>query len=110
MEQAFSLNSLGIVYQRQGRAEQALACLQEGLTLYGELGMPRGQAESLRELGVTLRALGRPEQARAQWLKALRILERLQTADADQVRALLAELPAAPTSMSSVDEGAVKPA
>lgn len=53
--------------------------------------------ESLRELGVTLQALGHPEQARAHWLEALAILERLQTTDADQVRVLLAELPAAPT-------------
>jgi tetratricopeptide (TPR) repeat protein/DNA-binding SARP family transcriptional activator len=93
MEQAFGLNSLGTVYQRQGRDEQALACLREGLRLYGELGMPHGQAESLRELGVTLRALGRSAEARAHWHEALAIFERLQTADADQVRAFLASLP-----------------
>jgi hypothetical protein len=58
--------------------------------------LSHGQAESLRELGVTLRALGRAGEARAHWLEALAIFERLQTADADQVRALLAELPAAP--------------
>jgi DNA-binding SARP family transcriptional activator/tetratricopeptide (TPR) repeat protein len=97
MEQAFGLNSLGIVYQRQGREEQALACQRESLALYRELGMPYGQAESLRELGVSLLALGRLEEARAHWQEALAIFEQLHTADADQVRGLLAELPAAPT-------------
>jgi hypothetical protein len=43
-----------------------------------------------------VRALGRPEEARAHWLEALAIFERLRTADADLLRALLAELPAAP--------------
>jgi hypothetical protein len=56
----------------------------------------RGEAESLRELGVTLRALGRPAEARAHWREALAIFEQLQTADADQVRLLLTELPANP--------------
>jgi hypothetical protein len=46
---------------------------------------------------VTLRALGRQEEARAHWLKALATFEQLQTTDAGQVRALLAELPT-PTS------------
>jgi hypothetical protein len=40
---------------------------------------------------VTLRALGRPQEAQARWRQALAIFERLQTTDADQVRALLAE-------------------
>jgi DNA-binding SARP family transcriptional activator/tetratricopeptide (TPR) repeat protein len=94
--EAHSLHNFGVVYQRQGRFEQALACLRESLGLYRELDLSHGQAESLRELGVTLRALGRAGEARAHWLEALAIFERLQTADADQVRALLAELPAAP--------------
>jgi hypothetical protein len=40
---------------------------------------------------VTLRALGREEEARAHLRQALALFEKLQTADADQVRALLAE-------------------
>jgi tetratricopeptide (TPR) repeat protein len=92
--QAHSLGNLGKVYQRQGRDDQALACLVESLAIYRELGDRRGEAATLRELGVTLRELGRLEEARAHWLEALVILERLQTTGADQVRALLAGLPA----------------
>jgi DNA-binding SARP family transcriptional activator/tetratricopeptide (TPR) repeat protein len=88
--QAYNLSSLGIVYQRQGRYQQAMECQRESLAIRRELGQPHRQAESLRELGVTLRALGRPEQARTHWRQALAIFERLQTTDADQVRALLA--------------------
>jgi tetratricopeptide (TPR) repeat protein len=91
--QAYSLNDLGIVYRRQGRHAQALACLQESLAVRRELGDPRSQAETLRELGVTLRALGRHQEARAHWRQALVIFERLHSAEADQVRALLAEQP-----------------
>jgi tetratricopeptide (TPR) repeat protein len=87
------LRKLGMVYQRQGRHEQALAILRKSLALYRELGLPHGQAESLRELGVTLRALDRHEDARAHWHEALAIFERLHTTHADQVRALLTEEP-----------------
>jgi len=68
-------------------------CLEDSLAIDRELGDPHGQAEALRELGVTLRALGRPEEARAHWRQALAIFKRLQSADADQVRALLAADP-----------------
>lgn len=94
--QADVLCNLGVLHERQGRYAEALARQQESLALYRELGDRRGQAESLRELGVTLRALGRPAEARAHWREALAIFEQLQTADADQVRLLLTELPANP--------------
>jgi hypothetical protein len=42
---------------------------------------------------VTLRALGHLDEARAHWLEARATLERLGSANADQVRGLLAELP-----------------
>jgi tetratricopeptide (TPR) repeat protein len=91
--QAFCLNDLGIVHQRQGRYEEALDCQRRSLAIRRELGDARCEAESLRELGVTLRALGRPQEARTHWLEALAFLEQIQSADADQVRVLLAELP-----------------
>jgi hypothetical protein len=40
---------------------------------------------------MVLRALGQAEEARAHLRQALALFEQLQTADADQVRALLAE-------------------
>jgi tetratricopeptide (TPR) repeat protein len=94
--QAYNLNGLGVVYQLQGRHDQALACLRNSIAIRRELGDPYGEAESLRDLGVVLRALDRPQEARAHWLAALAIFERLRTADADQIRLLLADLPAQP--------------
>jgi DNA-binding SARP family transcriptional activator/tetratricopeptide (TPR) repeat protein len=93
--QAYCLNRLGSVLARQGRREEALAGQQKALALYEELGDSYGRAESLRELGLTLLGLGRPQEARAHWQQALAIFEQLQTADVEQVRALLAEEPAA---------------
>jgi DNA-binding SARP family transcriptional activator/DNA polymerase III delta prime subunit len=90
--QANSLRDLGVVYRRQGRYRETLACLQDALAIYRELGDRQGQANSLRELGGALRALGRLEEARARWLEALAILEQLQATEADQVRALVADL------------------
>jgi tetratricopeptide (TPR) repeat protein len=89
--QASCLTAIGIAHQRQGRHQEALDCLRESLTIRQELDDSYGQADSLRALGVTLRALGRPQEAQAHWREALALFERLQTTDADQVRALLAE-------------------
>jgi DNA-binding SARP family transcriptional activator/Tfp pilus assembly protein PilF len=88
--QAYCLNRLGTVLARQGRREEAIARQQEALALYQAVGDSYGQAETLRELGVTLRALGRHEEARAAWSEAVAVFEKLQTPDAEEVRALLA--------------------
>lgn len=103
--QAFCLNDLGIVHRRQGRYDLALACQRKSLAIRRELGDSHCEAESLRELGATLRALGRPDEARAHWLEALATFERLQSADADQVRVLLTELPSGsrPDHRTSLD-------
>ena len=81
------------IHRGQGHHGDALASLRESLTIRQELGDAYGQAESLRELGMTLRELDRPQEAQAHWRQALAIFERLQTGDADQVRALLAARP-----------------
>jgi hypothetical protein len=61
-----------------------------------ELGDSRGEAESLRELGGALQALGRLEETRAHWLEALAIFEQLPATEADQVHAVVADLPTSP--------------
>ena len=99
--QAFCLNDLGIVHRRQGRYEEALCCQRRSLAIRRELGDAHCEAESLRELGVTLWALGRLDEARAHWLEAVATFERLRSTDADQVRALLADLPSDPSEVST---------
>jgi DNA-binding SARP family transcriptional activator/DNA polymerase III delta prime subunit len=91
-EQSFSLITMGRAYHRMGQDEQALPLLRESLAVRGELGDPYAQAESLQVLGVALQALGHAQEARAHWERALMIFEQLRTPDADQVRALLADV------------------
>ena len=81
----------GLLHAWQGHPDQALACLRESLAIYRQLGAPFGQAETLRELGMALRALGHTQEARVHLRQAVVFFEELQSADADQVRALLAE-------------------
>ncbi|HEX6684526.1 MAG TPA: tetratricopeptide repeat protein [Candidatus Limnocylindrales bacterium] len=86
---AATLHDLGVVNHRQGLFDRALAFLHESLATYRDLGDRHGQGESLRDLGITLLAQGNRQQARAAWLEALAIFEKLQAADADQIRAQL---------------------
>jgi DNA-binding SARP family transcriptional activator/tetratricopeptide (TPR) repeat protein len=91
--EAFCLTDIGIVHQRQGRPARSLASLQESLAIREQLQDLHGQTETLRELGVTLRDIGRIDDARGHWQQALTIFEKLPSADVDQVRVLLADLP-----------------
>jgi tetratricopeptide (TPR) repeat protein len=88
-----SLTNLGAVDERLGEHDEAVARLQEGLTMFRELGSPYGQAAALRYLGDTLRAVARHQQARAAWQEALAICQALQLPEADQIHAQLAALP-----------------
>ena len=91
--EAASLNNLGIVYERLGRYEEAIACQQDSLTICRELGDRRGEAEALRDLGDALRATGRSSEAEAGWREALTICEALEIPEADEIRERLATLP-----------------
>lgn len=91
--QAYTLSNLGQVHHRQGHHQAALDRQRESLALRRELAEPHGQAECLQRLGSTFEALGRLREARTHWLDALAILADLGSSDADQVRALLADLP-----------------
>jgi tetratricopeptide (TPR) repeat protein len=90
---ANSLSNLGAVNERLGEHDEAVARLQEGLTIFRELGSPYGQGAALRHLGDTLRAVARYQQARAAWQEALAICQALQLPEADQIHAQLAALP-----------------
>src|SRR5439155_3843956 len=87
-----SLNNLGIVYERLGRYEEAIACQQDSLTICRELGDRRGEAEALRDLGDALRATGRSSEAVAGWREAPTICEALEIPEADEIRDRLADL------------------
>jgi tetratricopeptide (TPR) repeat protein len=86
---AHCLYGVGLLYREQHRYREALARLEECLAVRRELGDPYVEAETLRELGVTLLATDRRDEAQRHLQEALEILERLDSSDADGVRALL---------------------
>jgi DNA-binding SARP family transcriptional activator/tetratricopeptide (TPR) repeat protein len=93
--EAEALSALGVLHREQEKHNEALLCQEESLAIYRELGRRGTLAASLRELGLTLYALGRQKQAVASWREAARILDDLQSAEAAEVRALIAEGPSA---------------
>ena len=90
--EATGLASLGVVYFHQGRHDEAIACQEESLTIFREIGYRPGEAEALRDLGDALQAVGRGQQAGAAWQDALVICETLQIPEADELRDRLATL------------------
>src|SRR5256885_12695786 len=60
----FPYTTLFRSYERLGRYEEAIACLQDSLSIFRELGDRHGEAEALRDLGDALRATGRNSEDR----------------------------------------------
>jgi tetratricopeptide (TPR) repeat protein len=75
--QARAHNDLGLARWRQDRYEEALACLQESLTLFGELGDRRGEAYSQGNLGIVQQWQGRYLEAAACYEESLVICREL---------------------------------
>ena len=49
--EATALNNLGVVYERQGRPEQAAVCHEQALALFRRSGDRSGEARALGNLG-----------------------------------------------------------
>jgi DNA-binding SARP family transcriptional activator len=75
--QAQAQNDLGAGYYRQGRYDQALACLQESLAIRRRLSDRLGQALSLGNLGNTYQVQGCLEEALACLRESLAICREL---------------------------------
>jgi len=86
---AAALDSLGYCHFHQGDHRQARERYQEALRLYERLGERYNQADVLTHLGDAHRAAGDEEAAGLAWRRAWTILDDLQHADADAVRARL---------------------
>jgi len=68
-ERATNLSNLGSVHHKRGNNEGALACHEEALRLYEELGDHSGAATAFLNLGVVRNSMG-------EWEKAIASLER----------------------------------
>jgi len=70
---AMALTSLGGVYQRQGKYDEAVKALQQGLTIEKEHGTPLGQAKVLHSLGSVYLRQGRLDEAKAAFEQSLEL-------------------------------------
>jgi tetratricopeptide (TPR) repeat protein len=89
---AATLDSLGQANQHLGRHGEAVTCYQKSVDLVRAVGDRYYEAVVLRHLGEAHAHLGARGPAREAWLAAADILDELQHADADAVRASLAAL------------------
>nr|WP_275402381.1 AfsR/SARP family transcriptional regulator [Streptomyces sp. SID13031] len=88
--QAETLDSLGYIQQRLGRFAEAMDCYERGVALFQAVGDRYNEADTLASLGDVHHAAGDDGAARIAWARALGVLELLEHADADALRAKLA--------------------
>jgi tetratricopeptide (TPR) repeat protein len=85
-------NSLGYLHRQLDQYDDAIACHHKALELQDELGDRPMEADILVQLGDAQFAAGRLDLARRAWQEALAALDRLNRADADDVRKKLLAL------------------
>jgi DNA-binding SARP family transcriptional activator/tetratricopeptide (TPR) repeat protein len=88
--EACTWSSMGDAHQGLADYRQAAICYQRALGLFNVLGDRYSEARTLALLGDVHLSAGDSGAARRAWAQALRILEEIDHADADQVRAKLA--------------------
>jgi tetratricopeptide (TPR) repeat protein len=79
------------VHHRLGQQEAAIDSYRKALTLYTETGDRPNEAQALTDLGDALETAGDHGDAHDAWRAALDILDELGHADADLLRARLAD-------------------
>lgn len=89
--EARTRQSMGFIYHAQHRYDDARRCYDASLVVFRELGDRLWEAKTLAELGKVAHAEGDTDTAQHHWSAAVEILDALGAAEADQVRALLAE-------------------
>ncbi|MEM8930798.1 MAG: tetratricopeptide repeat protein, partial [Acidobacteriota bacterium] len=67
--------SLGVIYRRQGRSDDAEAMLTEAWTLESGLDRPRSRGETLRRLGRLAHEQGRYDEAETRLTEALSLID-----------------------------------
>ncbi|MEV6611668.1 BTAD domain-containing putative transcriptional regulator [Kutzneria sp. NPDC051319] len=89
--EADTWDSIGCAHHNLGEHRLAVSSYHNALVLYEKLGARHPQADTLIRLGDTHRAAGDRRAAHDAWRQALPILDDLHHADADVLRARLAE-------------------
>ncbi|MEU7752850.1 BTAD domain-containing putative transcriptional regulator [Micromonospora sp. NPDC049171] len=92
--QADTWDSLGHAHHQLGDDRRAIACYEHALDLFTQVNDRYAEASTYVNLGGSHRALADLGATRAAWHRALAILDELGDADADSIRADLAQLDA----------------
>ncbi|MDG4756652.1 BTAD domain-containing putative transcriptional regulator [Micromonospora sp. WMMD710] len=92
--QADTWDSLGHAHHQLGDDRRAIACYEHALELFTQVNDRYAEASTYVNLGGSHRALADLGATRAAWRRALSILDDLGDADADSIRADLAQLDA----------------
>ncbi len=82
-----ALHNMGLVYNRQNRAAEAVESLQKSLAIFEEAGDKRSMARELHQIALVHRQQGRPEQALDYFKRSLALGE--ECGDKRQVAAAL---------------------
>jgi DNA-binding SARP family transcriptional activator/tetratricopeptide (TPR) repeat protein len=88
--EATTWDSLGLIHHMGRHFTDSIACYERALDIHLELGERLGSAVTLNHLAAVRCDAGQAAEARAEWRRALAILEELHHPDAEQVRARLA--------------------
>jgi formylglycine-generating enzyme required for sulfatase activity/Tfp pilus assembly protein PilF len=93
-----ALGNLGVAYSKLGQSQPAITFYKRAVAVFEKLGVVFNQAVALYQLGQELKKLvwGR-EEAIVCAERALDLYEQLQAAEAEEARALLAELRSEPS-------------
>jgi tetratricopeptide (TPR) repeat protein len=73
-----TLNNLGLVYQNQGKLDDAIACYEKSLEIFRQLGYDQGIAQNLGNLGIVYRNQGKWDEAISCHEQSLEIFRRLE--------------------------------
>jgi tetratricopeptide (TPR) repeat protein len=87
--QAHTSDSLGYIYHRLGRHQQAIEGYQQARTLFHATGDPYSEATCLRYLGDVCDSVGQADSARQARVGTLDILSRLGHPEVDLIRGLI---------------------
>jgi len=90
--QARVLTRLGRAQDQAGERAAAADNLQQALRSMQDIGSPQGEADALAALGGLAERAGRPDEARRQYAEAEKILIRLGSAQAAQMRERVARI------------------
>lgn len=92
-----ALGNLGVAYSRLGQSQTAITFYRRARKVFVKLGLLFNQAVALYQLGQEMKKFGLREGAIITAKQALKLYEQLGAAEAEEARALLAELQSEPS-------------